>query len=269
MYRLVSIIGLSLFVLACSSQKKYMGERKEYNSSNIIEMLNAGRHVYLDSCVIWGDLDFTTTKDKNRITDHITNVFIRSSLTFTNCVFMGKVSAYDEKTPAITTFSKNVSFVTCDFRDVVDFRESIIEGNAFFTGTVFREISRWQNTCFKHRTVYFNETNFEGDAFFQNAIFPGDANFMHARFNQSAIFQKVKTGGMFSAGNMTIGQYADFSYAKMESAIFNYSVFEGNADFSYTGFTDRVEFNNVEWRGNTSFDNAWIVAKKDIGIELK
>jgi len=230
---------LALTTAGCSPRITGTGIRK-VQATHILALLNEGKHVYLDSCIVWGDLDFTTLRNRNPITPNLTQVFVDASVTFANCIFVNKVKAYDAAGGVCVDFAHNLSFTGCDFRGEVDFSESIVEGKAFFTGSTFRSATRWQGIHFRHSKTYFNETRFEGDALFQNTVFAGDANFMHAVFGASAMFQKVVAGGLLFFGDAQFNGYADFSYVRAVESIFRYAQFNDRYDFSYSNL--RTDF---------------------------
>ncbi|MDR2972706.1 MAG: hypothetical protein LBU83_12405 [Bacteroidales bacterium] len=217
-------------VVGCSSTTVTTGIR-DIQASFIIEQLNEGKHVYLDSCIVWGDLDFTILNNRNPIASNLTQVFVERSITFTNCVFLGKVKAFDGTSGISVEFAHNLSFTGCDFRSEVDFSEVIVGGPAFFTGSKFRDMALFQGAHFRHKKVYFNEMLFEGDALFQNVIFAGEVNFLHTVFNASAMFQKVIAGGLMFFGDVRFDGYADFTYARAPESIFRYAKFNQRYDF--------------------------------------
>jgi uncharacterized protein YjbI with pentapeptide repeats len=221
---------------SCSGQTGSFAEQacREVQATDILARLDEGKHVYLDSCVVWGDLDFTALRNRNRIAANLTQVFVGQSVTFNGCVFTGKVKAFDATAGVCVEFAHNLSFTACDFRSEADFTEIVVGGNAFFTGSVFRGKANLQGAHFRHRKAYFNEMRFEGEALFQNAVFTGDANFMHTVFAASAMFQKTRSGGLMFFGNARFYGYADFTYARAVESIFRYAEFKDRYDFGYS-----------------------------------
>ncbi|MDR2234476.1 MAG: pentapeptide repeat-containing protein [Tannerella sp.] len=232
MKKIYMLMVALMTISGCSAGRPALKGR-ELQASQIITLLNAGEHIYVDSCIIWGSLDFTKLNNRNRIADNLTQVFVNQSVTFNNCIFIDSVKAFDASGVCVE-FAHNLSFTTCDFRSPVDFTECIIQGNAFFTGAAFRKDASWQGAHFRHKKVYFNETEFEGDALFQNAVFAGDANFLHSVFAADAMFQKAVAGGLMFFGNTRFNGYADFTYVRAAQSIFKYAEFNGRSDFSYS-----------------------------------
>ena len=237
-FKILLVVSIVAGVLVCSGNvytvKKPKQGIREVQAKTIIEQLNKGNHLYLDSCIVWGDLDFTTLNNRNRIAANLTQIFVNQSITFTNCVFINKIKAFDGAKGLCMEFAHNLSFTGCDFRSEVDFSESIVHGHAFFTGSTFRAVTKMQGAHFRHKKTYFTETKFEEEALFQNAVFTGDAHFLHAIFSADAMFQKVIVGGLLFFGDARFDGYADFTYAYAFESIFRYAQFNGRYDFDYS-----------------------------------
>ena len=231
-YLFINIIIALVPLNACSASTntKKQGVR-EMQAREIITQLDKGKHVFIDSCIIWGDLDFTKLRDRNRIASNLTQVFVNQSITFDGCVFMGKVKGFDSERGVCVEFMHNLSFTGCDFRSDVELTEITVNGNAFFTNSVFRGKANLQGAYFRHKKVYFNSAKFEGEALFQNVTFMGDAYFMHTSFSLSAMFQKANALGLMFFGNTSFGGYTDFSYSRAYKSIFNYVEFKDRYDF--------------------------------------
>lgn len=225
------LLTSALLTGGCSAQNVPQSRSSDVQASEVLARLERGEQVYYDSCTVWGDLDFTVLRHRNRIASHLTQVFVEQSVTFVGCVFTGKVKASDAATGTSVVFGRNLTFTGCDFRDDVDFAEADVAGNVFFTGTVFRGKTNMQGAYFRHRKAYFNEAKFEGEALFQNTVFTGDANFMHTVFGASAMFQKARIGALAMFGATQFDGYADFTYVHAAEAIFNYARFNNRKDF--------------------------------------
>ena len=104
-----------------------------------MEHIGRGEHLYLDSCIVWGDLDFTKLPNRNRISSNLTQVFVESSVTFHDCLFVGEVRAFDSEAGICVGFAPNPRFTQFDFREEADFTEAIVEGRVFFTGSLFHK----------------------------------------------------------------------------------------------------------------------------------
>jgi len=230
--KFIFLILFSLTSVRCSALPA--GGTKEIKASMILKKIDVGENVYLDNCIVWGDLDFTALKNRSKITPAIWQSYVVGSLTFDKCIFMGKVTTYGKSPVTTTYFARNLTFIHCDFRGEMDFSESIIEGNVFITGSVFHKTANWQGTYFKHKIAYFNEAKFEEDALFQNTVFVGDVNFMDVVFEKNAMFQKAKAGGLMMFGAVKFNGYADFSYVRAAESIFKYAKFKQRYDFSYS-----------------------------------
>jgi hypothetical protein len=234
---------LLMFVISGCSAQTLQGNAgsREIQAEEILKRINTGKHIYVDSCIVWGDLDFTQIDNRNTIAPSMQQAYVEQSVTFIGCVFTGKVSAFDAATATRVVFAHNLSFVRCDFRDEVNFTESVVEGNLFLTGSIFRKKANWQAAYFKHKKAYFNETKFESEALFQNTVFAGDLSFMDAVFDSTAAFQKAAAAGLMMFANVKFNGYVDFSYASAGESVFNYAVFGQRNDFSYSrGFRNAL-----------------------------
>jgi uncharacterized protein YjbI with pentapeptide repeats len=218
----IIIILISAVPWNCSG--KGAGRTAEIQAADVLKRIDAGENICIDSCIVWGDMDFTALADCNSITPSLRQVYVRSSITFNRCFFMGKVKARSRLSPAVAVhFARNLTFTDCDFRGGTDFSDCIVEGNVFFSGSKFGREADWQGAHFKYRAVYFDKTVFEGDALFQNAVFAGGANFLDASFAGNAMFQKAAAGGLMMFGAAKFGGYADFSYVRAAESIFKYA----------------------------------------------
>ena len=227
-------IACLLCVLSgCSSQASSLKGR-EIQASEILEHIGRGEHLYLDSCIVWGDLDFTKLPNRNRIASNLTQVFVESSVTFHDCLFVGEVRMFDSKAGVCVEFAHNLSFTHCDFRKEADFTEVIVGGHVFFTGSIFHKRASWQGSSFRHKKVYFNEVTFEDEALFQEAIFAGEGNFLHTVFHSSAMFQKIRAGGLLFFGHTQFKGYVDFTYATAPESQFLYAEFGKRYDFGHS-----------------------------------
>jgi uncharacterized protein YjbI with pentapeptide repeats len=240
MKRILIILILLPAVTGCSATAPKQGIG-EVQASDIIEMLNGGKHVFIDSCIVWGDLDFTALNNRNRISAGLTQVFVEKSVTFNACVFLGKVKAFDASAGICVEFAHNLSFTGCDFRDDADFTETVVGGNVFFTRSTFRGRANLQGAYFRHKKTYFNGMKFEGEALFQNATFAGDANFMHTVFGATAMFQKIRVEGLLFFGNTQFDGYADFTYARAAESVFRYAKFNDRHDFGYSNLNRKED----------------------------
>jgi uncharacterized protein YjbI with pentapeptide repeats len=229
------IIMILISAVPWNCSGKGGGRTAEVQAADILKRIDAGENIWLDSCIVWGDMDFTTLADCNRITPSLGQVYVRSSISFNHCFFMGKVKAHSALPSAIAVhFARNLTFTDCDFRGETDFSGCTVEGNVFFSGSKFNREADWQGAHFKYRAVYFDNTVFEGEALFQNAVFAGGVNFLEASFSKNAMFQKAVAGGLMMFGAAKFGGYADFSYVRAAESIFKYAQFSQRYDVSHS-----------------------------------
>ena len=136
------LVACLLCVLGrCSSQESSLKGR-EVQASDVMEHIGRGEHLYLDSCIVWGDLDFTKLPNRNRISSNLTQVFVESSVTFHDCLFVGEVRAFDSEAGICVGVVHKLSFTHCGFREEADLTEVIVGGHVVFTGSIFQNGGR-------------------------------------------------------------------------------------------------------------------------------
>jgi hypothetical protein len=191
-------------------------------------------------------------------------VDIKSSVTFKNCVFKKKVSAYHVSGNEIvlTNFQSNVSFIDCKFYDVVNLRAANVFGrldfskSKFYEGAVFEEIS-----C--HQNAYFSDGYFDKEVRFQNSFFTQKANFMNAQFNAAVSFQNAIFNAETQFSVTKFLGYADFSLIDCRANFFfNYAVFQDRAVLSNAVFGRDINFSSTKNK-MTTFDKSRFLGKTE------
>ena len=282
----VFLITLILFPISCNylsdgTDNKSENMSKDVKASTIIASLDSGQNVYYEDKIIWDDLDFTELKNRNKISGKKNKVFVTGSVTFINCVFMNEVKAYnDSKGVYVTSFSRNLSFVGCDFQNSADFTESVVHEDLFVSGCTFRQNFNMRGMRSAHKKACFDNNVFEKEVDFKNSVF-GEVDFKHSEFNHSADFQNSVFGSIdfghsefkqFAGfqkciarsmffGNVKFDGYADFAYISVDNAVFNYSVFADKVDFSHSHFDNRFESTNVVFGSKPLSDNMTITGR--------
>jgi hypothetical protein len=196
------------------------------------------------------DIDFTKF-DKNLISEGVYQVRIVSSITFQNCTFKGKVTAYlrDEKNNTIlTAFQSNVSFIGCTFQDDVSFRASSVLGRTDFTNSLFLKDASFEECTF-FQNAYFRATSYHGELRFQNAIFMQKANFLNAQFDVTASFQLAIVHGEAQFSSTKFMGYADFGLITCYGNFFaNYAVFNDRAIFNNGFYQCQADMNSATFK---------------------
>lgn len=273
--RIGLILSLFLLLTACSNgnvgktSPPNKGEKTEVKVSKILRKLKRGKPVLYANATIVGDLDFTQLKNVHVETINILRVRVESPVSFHNCTFEGKLTAYrkgEKGENYFAVFSHNLTFVNCQFTDSVSFRESDVRGKADFSGSEFQKIADFQGTNFRFKSNYFSETRFAEKARFERVYFGGETNFMHAVFDEFASFQNAVFRGRANFGACRFAKLADFggifvqkafiaNYVEFsENAIFSAARFQGKADFVQTKAVESIQMEGAFFGGSTKFE---------------
>lgn len=196
------------------------------DASEIIQMIDNNKSVYLEDKTILGDLDFTLIKNtKKRGSTYIS--YVERSITIRNCVIKGRLIASANKKK--TVYEEGVSFYGTKIQDNTDFKEAEFEDFVDFTNVHFQN------------NADFAETEFQEKADFINVMFERDVSFSHARFDGNASFR----GSVFNSD-------ADFSWAHFsEDADFSNTTFKEKPDFFGTSFFGGKDFSGSTLNGNS------------------
>ncbi len=108
---------------------------------------------------------------------------INVNLFFSNCIFIGKVSSEGtyKTLPVHSCFKNNLVFFACDFRDEVDFSNSVVFGMVNFNKSIFSEKTSFNNMVAWSKDSYFSEIKAEKEFSMVYASFLGNLYFMDAR----------------------------------------------------------------------------------------
>jgi len=259
------------------------GVEGNVEASDLLKMLSKGKDIVMKEKIIKGDLNFTTLKELEHVeSSKSISISISSSIVFINCSFEGKLIGYnvkkiDEKHTVVylTRFKENITFVNCEFKDVVDLNEIIVDGSLEFNGSNFHKTASFEGANFRGREIQFMETTFKDDALFNRVKFENTADFMRTTFTGNAGFQAAEFKGEVQFGVAKFQKYADFTnsefssgsffqYAEIGRGSFNGSIFRGRVDFSEIKFIGDIEMQRVTFYGKTKFSKSSIQSKFDL-----
>jgi hypothetical protein len=220
------------------------------NKGSFEDLIRSGRDVFFKDVTFDEDINFTQF-DKNLISEGVYQVRIESSVTFENCTFNGKVTAYEkdkDDNVTLTAFQSNLSFIGCIFNNDVRFRAASVLGRtdftnaAFFKGASFEECTFFQNAYFR-ASIYYEELRF------QNAVFMQKANFLNAEFDMTTSFQQSTFRGEAQFSSTKFLGYADFGLISCQGNFFaNYAVFYDRAIFNNGFYNNQADLNNVSFK---------------------
>jgi uncharacterized protein YjbI with pentapeptide repeats len=257
------------------------------STSNPEEAISKGDDVFIQDKTIAADLDFTKLVAHNLISEGVMQGKVGSSVTFSRCIFKGKISGFsttDKGVLCTTIFGRNLSFLNCTFEKEVTFRGASVEGRTDFTGSTFNANANFEELTCKDN-AFFSKTVFEGEARFQNAFFNKKANFMEASFAKAVNFQSAFFNWEALFNVIKMKEYADFSLVTFANdAFFNYAeckkrfVMEGvtargrfdmmnsqlnEANLSNANFTGQCRFNEAQIGTQLNFSNSRFAQKPE------
>ncbi|MBK8808397.1 MAG: pentapeptide repeat-containing protein [Bacteroidales bacterium] len=284
---------LLIFSFTACSQPK---EQEIVNVSTIAKQIKKGENVLLVNKRISGDLLFYLYSEPNDVSLAEFKSFIESSISFQNCIFEGKVIAYEKRDNATfsSCFLKNLTFINCKFTNEVNLRDCEVDGSINFTDSEFSEQAIFEGLIVKGRTCSFNNCIFNEIAKFQRTEyyqaasffkvqFLNEVNFQASYFYKDAVFRSAqfKKKAVFSSLSVLTGLY--FNYAIFEDqilfqnvqcfdkAVFSNAVFMKDVNFKRCNFYESVSFNTAKFdstlvlkdcnfmRGKPDFENSIII----------
>lgn len=249
-YFIPALLFIFLFSGSCKA-----GTVKEVNNGiaagKIISDINKGKAVLIKDKIITGDLDFTNVKNQGIFSSSIQIAGVEQSVTFLNCIFMGKIVNNSEKSgrQARVRFGSNLTFEACDFRADADFDNITVDGMVNFTGAIFRERALFNNVTFNGRHNYF--TAFTAEKYFsmQESLIDGAIDFFKAKTRGKLSFQSTEFRGIARFHNLDCDGRSEFSLTRFrDDALFTYANFTGHFNFSDAIVYGRLDMNNVEFQ---------------------
>ncbi len=251
------IFGLVLLG-ACVAQKV-----QKPKNETIRQLLQSGKDILIEGQTFENDLDFIKMLSQNPVNQSISQIKTTAAITFKNCVFKGKVAAFEQVASGHVvraSFLSNVSFVNCEFQEEVTFRGAQILGIVDFSQSKFFAKANFEEAQF-HSNVYFRGCNFYDESHFQNAFFHQKANFLEAAFDKTAYFQNTTFQGETQFDVAKFQGYADFSLLHcQQNCFFNYTWFNDQSNFNQAYFAKGADFNNVRFE-HGEFRNAAFLGK--------
>jgi hypothetical protein len=248
------LISVAVLFSSCSAGK-HEKTNNGIPASEIIKNLNKGRPVLLKDKIITGDLDFTNVKNQGIFSSSMQIAGIEQSVTFLNCIFMGKVitNGMQSQRQVRVHFGSNLTFEACDFRADADFDNITVDGMVNFTGAIFRERALFNNVTFNGRHNYF--TAFSSEKYFsmQESLIDGAIDFFKAKTRGRLSFQSTEFRGIARFHNLDCDGRSEFSLTRFrDDALFTYANFTGHFNFSDAIVYGRFDMNNVELQSSAA-----------------
>ena len=175
------------------------------------------------------------------------------AVTFTNCTIEGVVDLFflelerDENDRIL--LNKSLSCIGCTFKNIVNFRTVVFQGEVDFRRTLF-EADLDFDEAILHGHCAFREAIFQKRADFHSAIFHKSASFWRARFYNVADFHRVQfnENAVFHEANF------------LQEVNFRRVLFQGILDCTGAWFPETTTFNNATFFGTANFTAAQFVA---------
>ncbi|MDY0076984.1 MAG: hypothetical protein RBR87_06875 [Bacteroidales bacterium] len=249
------VYSLLIFISSCSAGNTD-AERNSMNSSQLIKTIKKGKAILIKDMIITDDLDFTRVAKHEIFSSSLETASIDVSVTFLNCIFMGKVTANGVKSERQVRvhFGRNLSFEACDFRQEVNFDNIIVDGEVNFTGAIFNEQARFNNVHFKGKNNWFTAITSEKYFSMQEALIHGAFDFFKAIANAKLSFQSSDFGGVARFSDLECVGSCDFSLVRFRAdALFTYSNFSSDFRMANALILGRLDANSCEFQSDAYF----------------
>ncbi|MCK4663336.1 MAG: pentapeptide repeat-containing protein [Bacteroidales bacterium] len=266
--KLLLIIFILIFVkTGCVADNK-VHKKEIIQATEILKKINKSEQIKYVNVVVKGDLDFTSANNKVIIAKGLIRVYISSPVTFVNCKFEGKVSAYkkDENDNLnYCIFEKNLTMINCEFNDEVNFRETNFSGAVNFSSSSFDKKIIFEGAVFNNKDNYFTDCYFKDEFRGQRIFVKGNISFLKSTFVNKARFQRAVFKGNAQFGAVKFLEYTDFGSITVQNGIlfnhsdfskkakFNNSILYGRTEFMHCQFSLIAEFKNVLFYGPVKF----------------
>ena len=249
---------LSSHLIACTSSN-VTAQGSKVAAEDILRTIQEGKDVWLENKTIEGTIDFTQLTTANIESNAVTRHHVTGSITVKNCDIKGKIICYraEQDMHHLVAFAKNISFISCKFKDEVQIRESSVYGRVVFTGCTFDKITIFEGSTFVMDAT-FGDAQFNEETRFQNCNFQHRSNFMNAQFDKTVSFQGSNFALDAQFSNVHFHGYADMTVINWTShCFFNYAEFKQQAIFNNSYFKGRAEFIATVFGGNTELKHCY------------
>jgi len=236
---------ICLLFSSCSN-----AQQQEIKASEIVKALKKGKNVEYANKIILDDLNFTDAENLQMFNKSQLQAVVKGNIFFTNCVFMGVISANgthkvsDKSLSVQTKFENNLIFDNCDFRGNVDFNNAVVQGNVHFIQSKFREQASFNNMTIWSKNANFSEILCEKDFSMIYTNIYGNLTLMDGEFQNCLRLQETNIHGNLSASSISVAGYADFSLLSVQGrTMFTYAK-ASTGSFEKALFVNEVDFRN-------------------------
>ncbi len=179
-------------------------------------------------------------------------------INFSYCSFYAKVNFYG------IHFTDKIDFSHTIFYKAVDFRKTIFDLEANFEKSKFNNKTTF-HTHFKQKThfdncifqeISFENSIFEKDSYFNKTHFQDKTNFLNAKFQQYANFNKCLFDGITTSFTKCLFYCPMFNSSNFQGEVsFRGIICEDYSSFDNIVFSSKVEFNQSKFKNGVSFEN--------------
>ncbi len=217
---------------------------QENNDSKKCPICGRPTHKESKYCIFHASSEEKTVKEFKSALYKYTNKINKEhgDYDFAKFIFIGSIN-----------FKEDLNIV---FFKKTDFKESIFEGVAIFSGVTFDKNVDFGNIIF-HRDADFRDVTFYGEVSFKESIFKGDAIFRGSTFVNIADFSKTTFKRGVDFRKSIFRKYSSFSESAfegdaifrevtlMEYVSFGGSIFNGVVDFRIKSLLKGVDFTKI------------------------
>lgn len=241
-------LGLGALITGVSACAK--GSASVRTRGGLAEQLVAGENILIKGMTFSQDLDFSEILEAAVTGTDLYQAWCASNLVFENCTFRGSVGGSKDLDTGMqsTFFTRNVTFVHCNFEEEVRFRKCTFAGEVRFISNTFYKEAHFEEASFRGQATFQNNHFFE-DARFQNAVFHEPVTFYKSLFHRNAAFQGCRFNDHAQWSLVQILGYGDFTVTEFDrDFIFNYAECPGRLVFDHSFFRKRADMIELKAR---------------------
>lgn len=218
-------------------------------------------------CSFRGFADFGGSKFLDKAS--FEKIFIKERAQFSSCEFSSPVDFHDAVFDNNADFSKirfhdESNFRRITFRRYADFSQSVFYKDCDFYGANFEWAAYFKKCNFQ--TVDFSTSLFNYTSDFTYALFFDEAKFSGCQFINGITMEASKSTGFMDINNAIFGEDATFSSSRFadfrcsncefrKRCDFYKSEFKGDAIFKYSRFLGDSEFSGVKFEKKVDLSN--------------
>lgn len=265
---------MELLLLSSVTQAaEYREVNAEINVSDISAHIEKGDDIYLDRCIIYGDLNLSKIKletmSNPRYNKYLDSGYNGEWLKIIGISRELKIVEGNIKIQN-SVFNDTVDFSNVFFENTISLKGTTLKGSSNFNGATFKSSANFNGTIFKgfanfcattfKKSVSFNGTIFKGSANFRETVFKDSANFNGATFTNLNSIKWITFNNSELSSKIFLKYFtntrASILSGSIPSADFQHAIFESNVSFENVGFESEIHFQDSVFKGPTNFKGA-------------